>query len=689
MAAIGALGLTLAAAHPAPRALDPAGSTPGSPGIDSLRALTERAATLAAAGQHAAAGGLYEEAARVRPDLTDWLRLSALQQAARAGLPAWAQELASDLRRNPAVPPDSVRLELVRAWLLASDSTPAATLATVAEGMDGRWDPELWTTRAAPILLEAGDTAAAVAGYRRALLAAGVSRASGDSLLALDDGWTTLRAVAAAERREGRNRHAAELLARAERAAPPARRPDVALELARVRLEGGLSGVRSAVAPWVRSGAVQDSVRAAMELAVGTYELRRGSGGRADQAFRRAAGAGGEAAARASYLVADLAHDRGHLSTMRTWLERTAERFPRSEYGGLALMRLGFAAFLARDYEGAARRFRSYRVRDRSGSWMSAALYWEGRAREADGDSATAEELYGRISSSDPAGYYGLQASRRLGDPALDGVEADTTSQRTSAWTRRADSLLARMALLRDLGWQSRALLELEAVRPRLVSAGTDRVAMARRLERSGWATPAIGMAWSAFAARNGRWSEGLLRAVFPMPFRDTIVAAAREVRVDPALLAAVVRQESAFDPDVVSSAGAIGLTQLLPSTAQRVARRAGLPVPDSIDLFDPGVNIELGARYLAELLERYDGSRLAALVAYNAGPSRWARWRSLPERTADPELFVEAIPFSETRRYVKAVLRNQLLYRKLHGLEAPRAADAGTARADSMLGAG
>jgi len=148
------------------------------------------------------------------------------------------------------------------------------------------------------------------------------------------------------------------------------------------------------------------------------------------------------------------------------------------------------------------------------------------------------------------------------------------------------------------------------------------------------------------------------------------------------------VRQESAFDPRAVSSAGALGLTQLMPTTARRVARRAGLPVPDSADLLDPGVNVQLGARYLAELLQRYDGSRLAALVAYNAGPTRWRRWRRLPEHRADAELFVEAIPFAETRRYVKAVLRNELLYRELHDLAPSTSASAGSA-ADSALGAG
>lgn len=658
-------------------------------GVDSLRALTARARQLAAAGRHAAAGGLYVAAARGRPEASSWLRLSALQQAARAGLPAWAQSLAAGLREDPTVPGDSVELELARAELVAGDSEPPTRLAAVAASVDARWDPELWVDRAGPVLVAAGDTAAAVAGYRRALGADGVPRAVGDSLLALRDDWLTLQEVAAAERREGRASHAAELLTRAVREAPTSRRADLSLELAETRLDAGLPGVHAAVRGWVGRKTTPDSLRAAMELAVGTDALRRGRRSGAEAAFRRAAGGRGIAAARSSYLMADLAHDRGRLTSMRTWLERTSARFPRSSYGGLALMRLGFAAFLQKDYGNAAGRFRSYRARSPRGPWAAAALYWEGRAREAAGDTAAASGLYRRVSRSDPVGYYGLLAAERLGKVSLDGVAADTLPRPDPAWSERVDSLLARMQLLRELGWPSRALAELDASREALVRRGVDRLELARRLERAGWSGPAIGMAWSAFAARSGEWNEALLRAVYPLPYRDTLVAAARQASVDPALLAAVVRQESAFDPEAISSAGAVGLTQLMPETARRVARRAGLPVPDSTDLLDPGLNIELGARYLAELLQRYDGSRLAALVAYNAGPTRWHRWRRMPEHRADRELFVESIPFAETRRYVKAVLRNELLYRKLHDLEAPAATAAARAAADSALGAG
>lgn len=686
VAAWSAVLLGLLVGHPVRLTAAPA-RTADTLSVDSLRALTERASRLAEQGQHAAAGALYELAARGSPEAAGWLRLSALQQAGRAGLPDWARSLAEILRRDSILPADSIELEQARAALLAAHPDSAAALRPVAEGMDPAWDAELWTHRVGPVLLASGDTAAAVAGYRRALQSAGVPAAAGSTLVVLKPGWKTQRDVALSDRREGRERRAANLLGRALTSAPRDRDPALALELARVRADGGLPGVRRVVERWASRSSTPDSIRAALELELGTWELGRGRTSRADAAFRRAASGSGPAAARASYLVADLAHDRRHLITARTWLERTSRRFPRSGYGGLALMRLGFLDYLEGRYEPAVRRFVAYRRRSPDGEWSRAALYWEARTREALGDSVVGHGLLERLAADDPAGYYGLRARFRLSDrpdPTRSALAADSDSAAgspedppDSQWEADVDGLLRRMDLLLGLGWRSRALAELDAARRDLSTSPERRLGLARRLERAGWAGPAIGMAWSVFAAWNGQWNPSLLRAVYPLPYRDAIVRAARRVGIDPALLAGVVRQESAFDPTVVSSAGAIGLTQLLPSTARRVARRVGLPAPDSSDLLEPSVSIRLGAHYLGELLHRYDGSRLAALVAYNAGPIRWDRWKRLPEHASDPELFIEAIPYAETRRYVKAVLRNELLYRWLHGLAAPRPASA------------
>ena len=125
------------------------------------------------------------------------------------------------------------------------------------------------------------------------------------------------------------------------------------------------------------------------------------------------------------------------------------------------------------------------------------------------------------------------------------------------------------------------------------------------------------------------------------------------------------MREESALDPYVLSSAGAIGLCQLMPATGQRMARKLGLGRVSAQALQDPDLNIRLGAAYLGELLKRYDGRKPLAVAAYNAGEGAVDRWLSA---AGDEPLdaFVEDIPVAETRHYVKRVLTSEAVYRTL-----------------------
>ena len=133
--------------------------------------------------------------------------------------------------------------------------------------------------------------------------------------------------------------------------------------------------------------------------------------------------------------------------------------------------------------------------------------------------------------------------------------------------------------------------------------------------------------------------------------------------RSDPYFLLAIARRESAFNPNAVSSANARGLLQVLPTTGRRLKRRP--------NLFDPETNVAVGAQYVIELLKRTEGHIHYTLAAYNAGPGKLKGWtRSYP--TDDPILFIDLIPFKETREYVGSVLRNYYWYRRIHQSNLP-----------------
>jgi soluble lytic murein transglycosylase len=146
---------------------------------------------------------------------------------------------------------------------------------------------------------------------------------------------------------------------------------------------------------------------------------------------------------------------------------------------------------------------------------------------------------------------------------------------------------------------------------------------------------------------------------------REALAASSRANGLDPALVAGLIRQESSFNPQATSPAGARGLMQLMPDVARSLARSRGIPNLNTERLYDPALNIQLGTAHLAELF-RAKRETVQALAAYNAGESRVARWLK-KMGSGDPELFTERIPFVETRNYVRTVVRNRAFYKTLY----------------------
>ena len=169
--------------------------------------------------------------------------------------------------------------------------------------------------------------------------------------------------------------------------------------------------------------------------------------------------------------------------------------------------------------------------------------------------------------------------------------------------------------------------------------------------------------------ARSGYWDDLELR--FPLQYRDIVQSQSSRTGLDPDWIFAIIRQESVFARTIASTAGAVGLMQLLPSTAADLAPRLGLPVPSRWDLFDPTRNITLGSSYLARMNDRF-GHPVLATAAYNAGPGQVMRW--LPERETAADLWIARIPFAETRAYVERVMTYRIIYAARLGREVPRA---------------
>ncbi len=327
--------------------------------------------------------------------------------------------------------------------------------------------------------------------------------------------------------------------------------------------------------------------------------------------------------------------------------------------------RRGWVSYRARDYDAARKAFAQMAADAPRGSdtdGRSEALYWEGRSFEKLGNKEEAHRRYAAVLDEFPLGYYAAAAERRLGRRTQ-----ATTSVRTleapDNLPPAASLAIRRSKTLREAGLVTLAARDLAA---RLASfdAPTRRAVLP--------ALPSSGAYDAAFKIaiqmnEKGQLSKEEARTFFyPRAHADIVEREAKKAGIDPILVYALMRQESAFSTTAVSSAKALGLMQLLEKTAKRVAAASGLPEPEAEDLFDPAVNIRLGVRYLAELSKLFGGNTALMAAAYNAGETAAEKWRGLAQSYDEDEM-IEQISYRETRAYVKAILRNMRNYRGIY----------------------
>ena len=599
-------------------------------------------------------------AEREHPDLAPWLRLSRLYSAAWAEDPA-AFALADSILREARVPADSALLPAARLAFVLEDPERGVSLARRA----GRGVRNILAARhLGPHYLASGDTAAAVSAFTDAIAIGVVTSQTGPTLLGLSRSWRTLRDVGRSDSRSGRNGRAADYLAEALELAPEAERPAIAESLAGAYLAlGEPSRAARALAPWTGDPATA-SPRASLWMLANRVYTALGRPDAATEAQATAARGSGAVAARAAYLIADLQHDDGYPDEAAVGFERSFRAFPESDYGARSLERLAHLAYHGGRYEETRAHLAEYRSRYPEGRWALGATYWSGRVAEVLGDTAAGRAFYRRVVERDPFDYYAILAAPRLGLDRL-GVLSLREAEPLPALDPVHATAVERMETLRALGWPNRARREYRSARDRGPSTYGAILAFAHALHAADWSREGIAEGWRAQAIR-GRWSRPLLEAIYPLPFRDALVAAAERNGLPPHFVAGLSRRESMFDPEIRSVANAVGLMQLLPETASNTASRAGLPGYERGQLTVPEVNLMLGTRYLAEVLDRYDGYDIAGMISYNAGPHRYARWRDFPE-FADSETLVERIPYQETREYVRAVTELSEIYRFLY----------------------
>jgi soluble lytic murein transglycosylase len=287
--------------------------------------------------------------------------------------------------------------------------------------------------------------------------------------------------------------------------------------------------------------------------------------------------------------------------------------------------------------------------------------YWHARAVAVNDGEEAAVPLFAEI--ADMRDYYGYLAADHLNR----GYHLNARPSPDDVATQRAlssEPALIRAHELFDCDLSDEAASEWNSV---LSDAGNAlKVQAARLAARWGWYSQSI-----ATLAQSGEFDDLHLR--YPRPYADAVEQAGKLTQLSSDWILAVMRQESLFRKDAVSRADARGVMQMLPATAVAVARRWHMMPPVRDALFDPSIALPLGAAYLRELLDKYSGNLSLALAAYNAGPAAVERW--LPPRSMEAAIWIENIPYNETRGYVQHIVEHIVAFAYVAGNDPPRLA--------------
>jgi soluble lytic murein transglycosylase len=374
-------------------------------------------------------------------------------------------------------------------------------------------------------------------------------------------------------------------------------------------------------------------------------------------------------AAEALYLVGLNYEDRGEEEAALEVYARLLRLYPRDYAGENARWRRAWLLHRLEKLQAAIHELAHFATDHPHAARRWQAMYWRGRLLERLGDKRAAAEIYRRLvnaEAANPYSAYYIQAARqRLGlKPPQLAVGPGPADSRPVPPTAAKARELVFLRLTEEAAEEYWEIARVSPPNPSLLWEACGILVQANQFDR------AVALARRTVrTVRSADPSEEVDGAfwtyLYPRAYWPWVDYHARETRLDPYLVMAVMREESAFSPTALSRAGARGLMQLMPTTAARVAAATRFPAP--LDIDTPGANIALGTRYLAQLHDEFGGDVVLTLAAYNAGPHNVRRWVKDHGRVRDPETFVEEIPYPETQQYVKRVLGSYDRYRALY----------------------
>lgn len=361
-------------------------------------------------------------------------------------------------------------------------------------------------------------------------------------------------------------------------------------------------------------------------------------------------------------------HNKNY-SQAEKYFKEVTEKYSGTKESIDAFFYIGMIQFMDKNYSKAISNFEKVISQPQYSDLELMARYWLWRTTQKT-DSQRAQVEVQMLIQKFPFSYYGLRAvaETNKGEVSFDGLKKKLV-QKQDLWLSPQEKISwDRFQVLSAAGWYEEANLELNEIP---VPENPEGLAMLARHYAAAFNYPkAITMLNKAWDENSALRNFSLVQTAYPKEFEAQIIEQATIRRVDPKLVMSLIRQESSFNVFAVSSSSAYGLMQMIPPTAKEIATELkikNLEIPAS--LFEPDTNIKMGTYYFAKMISSFGNNVPFALAAYNAGPTRLKRWMQSagvsPQLTSSPEyeVWVDLLPWNETRFYVKAILRNYLIY--------------------------
>jgi soluble lytic murein transglycosylase len=628
-----------------------------------------------AASRPDAAAAAYARAVERLPAFAPWAHMLSASAAAKVGDTAAVRVHHS--RSDPALVRDWGWRARVDAAVAARDAAGAVRLAMEAAPLvqDVTRRAEAWA-RVGTLHARANRHADARAAFRQAIDAGTGTAGAVEAARMLAELPATAaedwRRIGRVYLRHGNFARATDAVDRYIAAASPpaAERAVLQLELGRGLFNGRQYAtaerrLRAAIsAAGTAAASRETAAEATFLLGRSQYRQGRTTDGRATFGRVTREFAGTTAAAQAHFILADLEHDDGRIEAARTHYRAVLDATGPDV--ALAAVRLGTLALLEDRPADAARMFEQVHARVSGTADRQQTGYWLARSLERAGARDSARTVLDAVRRVDPFTYYGLRAGELLDVGPWDFARSEPAPVSDAA---RLDAVAGVdvVDLLRSAGLDDAASFEALRLQQRFADRDGALYVLGEAYHEREQTFNGIRIG-RELLRREGAWNRRLLQLVYPFPYRDEVMRWASANNLDPFLMAGLIRQESMFNARARSAVGAMGLMQVMPATGTRIAQSLGIRPFTTARLNEPGVNLRIGARYLADQIRAQNGRMTDVLAAYNAGPTRIANWRrSFPEHR-DPEIFAERIPFQETRDYVRIVQQNARIYRELYG---------------------